>query len=233
MAGKRRRLASRRRDGNPGFPAPLLHSRDLSARREDMTTRIHRIIVIAGAALLAMALSAALAWGQASGAPTSTASYVVPTDSISGQSMLELIMRTNREAIRQARATAAATRSADTRRFAETVIAEHTAMLTSATALWDRLSYTRPDSSSTTVPVASDSGMGAGAVAAGDTAFDQAYAASQASALESLSQQLRARGPLVQDPGVRAFALELQDPVDQQLAAARELAAPPAPQPAP
>lgn len=191
-----------------------------------MTTRMHRIIVIAGATLLALALSAALLVAQTSGAPTSAASYVAPSDSTSGQSMLELIIRTNREAIRQARMTVATTRDANTRRFAESVIDDHSAMLSSATTLWDRLTYTRPDSTSTTVPAGPDSGMGAGAVAAGDTTFDRAYATSQVATLESLSSQLKQRAPTVQDPAVRSFARELQGTIDRELAAARLLAAP-------
>jgi predicted outer membrane protein len=197
-----------------------------------MTTRVHKIIVITGATLLALALSAALLGAQSSGAPTTSASYVPPTDSMSGQSMLEMILRANREAIRQARATLLATRSSDTRRFAETIIDEHSATMSQATALWDRLNYTRPDSSSTTVPVSPDTGtaMGAGAVSAADA--DRSYAANQVSALESLSTQLRQRGPAVQDPVVRAFAMDVQTAIDRQLAVARQLAALPPAKPA-
>jgi hypothetical protein len=100
-----------------------------------------------------------------------------------------------------------------------------------ANTLWDRLNYTRPDSTSTTVPMSPDSGAGLGAGAIGDTDADQFYATSQVTALETLVTQLRQRGPTVQDPAVRAFALELQGTIDRQLASARQLAAPPPPKP--
>lgn len=192
------------------------------------TSTMHRIVAIGGAILLALALSAAFALAQTSGAPTSAASYVPPTDSVSGQSMLELLMRASRDEIRQSRTVAGATRNGDVRRFAQTLVDEHSAALSNANALWDRLSYTRADTVSTIPAVGptADSGLGGGLSALADADADRSYLSNQVATLQSLLTQLRQRNGMVADPAVRTFATEMQATLERQLAEATRLQGP-------
>jgi putative membrane protein len=193
------------------------------------TTTVHRIVAIGGAILLALALSAAVAGAQTTGAPTSGANYVPPTDSVSGQSMLDELIRSHREEIRLSRGAANATRNQDVRRFAEQMVNEHTAALNTAIALSDRLGFTRADSVTTfsSTMTTPSSGMGAGLAPLADESADQAYISSMIGAHETILAALRTRAEKVTDPTVRALALETQAAVETHLAAARQLQPPP------
>lgn len=196
-----------------------------------MTTMTHRALAVGGGLLLVLALSAAVAEGQASGAPTTGASYVPPNDSISGQSMLDQLIRAHREEIRLSRSTANATRNADVRRFAQQMTEEHTAALNTAMALSNRLGYMRGDTvttlSSTMTPT--DSGMGGGLSGLADASADQAYVSSMVSAHESLLTLLKQRSAKVIDPTVRAMAMETQAAVERHLVEAKRLQTAPTP----
>lgn len=196
-----------------------------------MSTTTHRVLAIGGGLLLILALSAAVAEGQASGAPTTGASYVPPNDSISGQSMIDQLIRGHREEIRLSRSTANATRNADVRRFAQQMTEEHTAALNAAMALSNRLGYLRGDTvttlSSTMSPT--DSGMGGGLSGLADASADQAYVSSMVSAHEALLTMLKQRASKVTDPTVRAMATETQGAVERHLAEAKRLQAVPTP----
>jgi putative membrane protein len=185
------------------------------------STTVHRIIGIGGGILLILALSAAAAEAQTSNAPTSGASYVPPNDSISGQSMLDQLIRAHREEIRLSRSTAAQTTNPAIRRFAQQMTDEHTAALNAALALSDRLGYMRADTVST-LP-SPDSGMGAGAGGAVAAEADKAYVSSMVSAHETLLTLLRQRATKVTDPTVRAMAIETQAAVERHLVEAKRL----------
>jgi putative membrane protein len=196
-----------------------------------MTTTTQRALAFGGGLLLILALSAAVAEGQTSGAPTSGASYVPPNDSISGQSMLDQLIRAHREEIRLSRSTANATRNADVRRFAQQMTDEHTAALNAAIALSDRLGYLRGDTvttlSSTMTPP--DSGMGGGLSGLADASADQAYVSAMISAHEAVLALLKQRSAKVTDPTVRAMAMETQGAVERHLVEAKRLQTAPPP----
>lgn len=197
------------------------------------TTTVHRIVAIAGAVLLALVLSAALAAAQTGTAPTTGANYVAPNDSLSGQSMLGTLIASHREAIRLSRSTARVSSNADIRRFAQQTVETRTGALNTAIALSDRLGYTRGDTltmlSSTMTPV--DSGLGAGLSALADASADRAYLSSMISSDENLLTVLRTRAMKVTDPAVRAMAIETRTSLEGQVAEARKLE-PPTPAPA-
>jgi putative membrane protein len=188
---------------------------------------VHRLAMIGGAVLLALALSAAAALGQTSGAPTSSSSYLAPTDSISGQSMLEILAQANRDEIRQAQGTLGSTRDPAIRAFAEQMISAHTAALARVNTLWDRLGYTRADSTTTLTGTVADSvrGLGAGVYpgTAADASADRGYVSGQVTAHQALLTQLQQKAKLVSEPQVRALAVELQAAVTQHLADAKAL----------
>lgn len=190
-------------------------------------TTTHRLAVIGGAILLALALSAAIAAAQTSGVPTSTSSYVAPTDSISGQSMLEILAQANRDEIRQAQGAIGSTRDPAIRTYAEQMISDHTAALAQVTTLWDRLGYTRADSTTTLTGTPADTarGLGAGAFpgTAADASADRGYISAQVTAHQALLTQLQQKAKLVSEPQVRALAVDLQAAVTQHLADAKAL----------
>lgn len=194
-----------------------------------MTTTTHRLLVIGGAILLALALSAALLVAQA---PTTGANYVPPNDSISGQTMVDELVRSHREEIRLSRATVHASRNPDVRRFADQMVTEHTVALNGILTLSDQLGYTRGDSLTTfaaTTPV--DAGLGAGLSSLANAEADQAYISSMIGTHEALLRMLQARAAKTTDPTVRAQAIETIATVEGHLAAARRLQAPPPPPP--
>lgn len=194
------------------------------------STTLHRLTAIGGAALLALALSAATVMGQNSNVPTTPASYVPPSDSITGQSMLETLTQASREEIRQAQAALGSTRNPAVRNFAEELVRDHTAALADVNTLWTRLGYPRADSTSAATllpPGMSDTsrGLGAGAFPGtpGDASADRGYVNGQVTAHQNLLAQLQAKERLVSDPQVRALTADMRVTVERHLASAKNL----------
>lgn len=170
--------------------------------------------------LLGLALSGAILAAQA---PTNNSALPRP-DSVTNESLLNLLARSNRAMIAGARQAEATVQNADVKRFAGQLAAEHTTILSNLHQLWRQLGYTAPDS--TPAPASAQSITGddtAAGRATPSVSSEWSYVAQEIAGHTNLLLELQRRAPKVGDERLRAFVANVIQTEETHLRVAREL----------
>lgn len=175
-------------------------------------------------ALLGLILSGAVLAAQA---PTNNSTLPKP-DSLTNESLLNLLARSNRAMITTARQAESQVQNGDVKRFAGRLATEHTTMLSSLQQLWGQLGYTAPDSAG----AAASPAVSAERITGNDTsstkpvlsaASDWSYVDQEIAAHTSLLLALQQQTPKVGDQRLRAFVSNVIQTEEAHLRDAREL----------
>lgn len=169
-------------------------------------------------ALLGLCLSGAVLAAQA---PTSNSSSPRP-DSLTNESLLNLLARSNRAMIAEARAAEARVQNADVKRFAGQMATEHSAMLASLQQMRGQLGYAAPDSNGT--PPAANGIVGNDTTpTAPNGVSDWSYVDQEIAGHTSLLLALQQQVSKVGDQRLRAFVANVMQTEETHLRNAREL----------
>jgi predicted outer membrane protein len=196
----------------------LIHDRPAVGQHHSRAWAVARAILLV---LLGLALSGAILAAQA---PTSTSSGPRP-DSLTNESLLNLLARSNRAMIAGARQAEATVQNSEVKRFAGQMAAEHSTILSNLKQLRQQLGYTAPDS--TPAPAAAEQSITgddtAAARPAPSVASDWSYVAQEIAGHTNLLLELQRRTARVGDERLRAFAANVMQTEETHLRTAREL----------
>lgn len=169
--------------------------------------------------LLGLLLSGGILAGQA---PTNNSSLPRP-DSLTNESLLNLLSRSNRAMIANAKSAEARAQNADVRRFAGQMASEHATVLAGLQQLWNQMGYTAPDSTEP-LPEATTGIAGNDTSATRPSApSDWSYVDQEIAAHTGYLLALQQRAPKVGDERLRAFVANVIQTEETHLRTARDL----------
>lgn len=173
--------------------------------------------------ILGLCLSGAVLAAQA---PTNNSSLPRP-DSLTNESLLRLLARSERAMIATARNAESTVQDADVKRFAGSMATEHSATLATLQQLSGQMGYTAPDSAASLPAAASDiTGSDTSAARpAPSVASDWSYVDQEIAAHTNLLLALQQRAPKVGDERLRAFVSNVIQTEETHLRDARALLA--------
>lgn len=173
-------------------------------------------------AILGLFLSGAVLSAQA---PTNNSSLPRP-DSLTNESLLNLLSRSNKAMIASARGAEARVQNPDVRRFAAQMATEHSAMQSSLQQIWNQMGYTAPDSTGTLPGQAGITGTDSAAAVPAPTGMnDWSYVDQEIAGHTNVLLALQQRVTKVGDERLRAFVSNVIQTEETHLRDARALLA--------